>query len=138
MMNTLENAAQSLSQFSQDDAMQAADETAKAFEVAGERIAQALEKAAMRGELSLNALVQSAAQNLTRVAISELLTKPLGVALSGAVPVRGAEQNSAYKTPPITVNMNVNGVSDLAAFSRSQTQISTTLARAVSSAQRYL
>jgi len=68
-----QNTAQALSDFSNSAAMQA-DETAQAFEQAGERIAKALEQAALKGEFSMKGLVQSVAQDLTRLAVSRAVS----------------------------------------------------------------
>lgn len=128
-----QNTAQALSDFSNSAAMQA-DETAQAFEQAGERIAKALEQAALKGEFSMKGLVQSVAQDLTRLAVSELFVQPLSRALGGT----HQGPNQGVSKPSVSVNMTVNGVSDAQSFARSQTQISTGLARAVSAAQKYL
>ena len=139
------DAAKALQNFAQGPAMSAADDTAKMFEAAGDRIAKALEGAARSGELSFNSLAESVARDLAKMAISELITGPLSGAVSaigsnlgGALfGGSGGSSQSAGK-PPVTVNMTVNGASDAASFNRSQGQISATLARAVNAGQRYL
>ena len=136
-----DDAANAVADFANGPAMAAADQTAKLFEAAGERIADALETAARSGELSFNALAESAARDLARLAVSELITSPLQGALGSlgaplAGPLFGIGGGQAK--PPVTVNMTVSGVSDPSSFSRSQNQISTSLARAVSAGQRYI
>lgn len=136
-MTPTDDAAPALQNFAQGPAMNAADDTAKLFEAAGDRIAAALERAARSGELSFNSLAESVARDLARMAISNFITAPL----SGAVNALGANvtgPNSANGKPPVTVNMTVNGVTDAASFHRSQGQVSATLARAVNAGQRYL
>ena len=136
-MTPTDDAAQALQNFAQGPAMSAADDTAKLFEAAGERIATALERAARSGELSFNDLAESVARDLARMAINNFITAPL----SDAVNTLGSNLTGANNTnikPPVTVNMTVNGVSDAASFNRSQGQVSATLARAVNAGQRYL
>lgn len=142
-MNSTDDAATAIENFANGPAMVTADQTAKLFEAAGERIASALEGAARSGELSFNALVRNVAHDLASLAISDLITSPLQSTLGsitgqliggGSVSGNGGGQSR----PPVTVNMTVSGVSDPASFSRSQNQISTSLARAVSAGQRYI
>lgn len=136
-MTTTDDAAKALQDFADGPAMDAANATAQMFEAAGDRIATALERAARSGELSFNALAESVARDVARMAISELITAPLSGAVSAIG--KGIVSPSAQSgTPPVTVNMTVNGASDPASFTRSQGQISATLARAVASGQRYL
>lgn len=136
-MTPTEEAAKAVEDFANGPAFAAAEQTAKVFEAAGERIADALEAAARSGELSFNSLVESAARDLASLAISELITSPLQSAI-GAIGSSLIGGGATSSRPPVTVNMTVSGVSDPASFARSQNQISTTLARAVSSGQRYI
>jgi len=138
-----DDAAKALDDFASGPALAAADETAKLFEAAGARIADALEDAARSGELSFHALAQSAARDLASLAISEFITAPLQTALGSLTgQLMGGSSlggnGSGQPKPPVTVNMTVSGVSDPASFARSQNQISTSLARAVSAGQRYI
>jgi len=119
-----------LGRFSKEDGEHAADATAKAFELAGDRIAKALSKAATSGELSFNALAESVTRDLAKMAIEDLLLGPLQSALGG-----GGNGSSQSRNPNIT--MNLNGVSDARSFQRSQGQISAALARAVNDGQRF-
>ena len=112
------------------DAEAAADRTATVFEEAGERIADALDRAARSGELSFNRLAESIVQDLARTALTDLLINPLSDAISG---IGGGSAKGN-----VTVNMNVSGVTDAAGFERSQGQIAAGLARAVSSGNRFL
>ncbi len=140
-MNPSDEAAKALENFAKGPAVTAADNTAKLFEAAGERIATALEKAAQSGELSFNSLAESVARDLARLAISELITSPLQNAVSafGSQLIGGIGGGSGGGgKPPVTVNMNISGVTNSAGFTRSQNQISSTLARAVSAGQRYI
>jgi len=110
-MNTAEDAANALDNFAEGPALDAAEDIAKAFEMAGDRISLALERAARSGEFSFNSLAESVTRDLARLAITELL---------------------------VNVNMSVSGVSDAQSFTKSQGQISSALARAVSEGQRYI
>jgi len=133
-MNTAEDAARALDDFADGPGLDAADDIAKAFELAGDRITHALERAARSGEFSFNALAESVTRDLARLAITELFTNPLQDALSGL----GKAVTGSLSKPSVNVNMTVSGVSDAQSFTKSQGQISTALARAVADGQRYI
>lgn len=133
-MNSPDEAAQALDDFANGPALDAADDMAKAFEFAGERISLALERAAKSGELSFNALAESVTRDLARLAITELFTAPLQDAIGG---LGKAITGSAAK-PAVNVNMSVSGVTDAQNFTKSQGQISGAIARAVADGQRYI
>ena len=137
-MNLTEEAAKAVDDFANGPAMAAADQTAKVFETAGQRIADALEGAARSGELSFNSLAESVARDLASLAVSELITSPLQSALGSITGQLIGGNSSGQSQPPVNVNMTVSGVSDPASFARSQNQISTSLARAVAAGQRYI
>jgi len=109
------------------------------LDVAGDRIAASLERAARRGELSFNALAGSIAQDLTRLTVDQFITGPITDALSGALGgfVGGAigGRSGGRNT---TVNLNVSGMDNPQGLQRSQGQISAAVARAVASGQRYI
>lgn len=132
-MTSQDDAADVLNDFASGPALEAAEDTARAFEIAGERIASALEKAARSGEFSFNALAESVTRDLARLAINELIVGPL----QGAVDSIG-KPSAGGSAKPLTVNMNITGASDAASFKRSQGQISSALARAVASGQKYI
>lgn len=99
-------AATALDNFASGPAAQAADGLAEVFEQAGDRIASSLERAAVSGELSFNALVESIARDFASLAIDQLITAPLEgfvgsltSSLSGAISGQRA---------PVTVNMNLS------------------------------
>ena len=132
-MNSEEKAAEVLQDFADGPAFDAAENVAKAFELAGDRIAKALGSAAQSGELSFSSLAESVTRDLAGLAISELITSPLQQAIGGlGDAILGGGQASS-----VNVNMNVSGVSNADSFTRSQGQISASLARAVSSGQRF-
>ena len=137
-MKPTEEAAKAVDNFANGPAMAAADQTAKVFEAAGQRIADALEAAARSGELSFNSLAESVARDLASLAVSELITSPLQSALGSLTGQLIGGSSSRQTKTPVTVNMTVSGVSDPASFARSQNQISTSLARAVSAGQRFI
>ena len=103
--------------------------TAEVFEDAGERIADALERAARSGEVSFNRMAESILQDLARTAIQDLVISPLTDAVKGLGAPSGAGA--------VTVNMNVTGATDTASFSKSSGQIAAGLARQVVRGQRY-
>ena len=125
-MRPEDGAAQALDDFANGPALEAAEDTARAFELAGDRIAKALERAAKLGELSFSGLAERVTQDLARIAINELFS---------AVTAPKIQGNSPTST---TINMTVNGVTDAPSFQRSTGQVSAMLARAVADGQRYL
>lgn len=138
-MDDFENTARVLSDFSDGPGLQAADDLARVFELAGDRIANSLERAARRGEFSFNALASSVAQDLTRLTVDQFITGPITDALGGALGglVGGAlGGNSSGRST--TVNLNVSGMDNPQNLQRSQGQISAAVARAVASGQRYI
>ncbi len=126
-------AARALQDFADGPALAAADDVAKAFEFAGERIAIALDRAARSGEISFNSLAESVAKDLARIAISDLIFAPLEKAIGslGQAPQGGGKSS-------VTVNMNISGAANAGSFTRSQGQISASLARAVAAGQRFI
>ena len=133
-MKDVNDAAKALEDFANGPAIDAADDVAKAFEFAGERISLALERAARSGEFSFNSLAESVTRDLASLAITELFTAPLQQAIGGL----GKAISGSSAKPAINVNMTVSGVSDAQSFTKSQGQISSTLARAVADGQRYI
>jgi len=137
-MNETEQAAEragdALVDFAQGPASQAADLAAEAFEQAGNRIANALERAALSGELDFRQLAASITNDLASLAIQELLLNPLQAAISGGLGGASAGQG----LNPVNVVMNISGVSDASGFAKSQSQISASLARAVAQGQRFI
>ena len=133
-MNSPDDAAKALDNFANGPAIEAADDVAKAFEFAGERISFALERAARSGEFSFNSLAESISRDLARIAINELFTAPLEQVIGGI----GKAITGAAAKPSINVNMSVSGVTDAQSFAKSQGQISSAIARAVADGQRYI
>ena len=112
---------------------------ARLFEVAGDRIANSLERAARRGEFSFNALASSVAQDLTRLAVDQFITGPITDDLGGALGgLAGGLIGGASGNRNTTVNLNVSGMDNPQGLQRSQGQISAAVARAVASGQRYI
>jgi len=131
-MNDTEKAAKALTEFADGPARASADEAAKAFELAGARIANALERAALSGEFSFRDMVAAITRDLARLAIENFVLNPLETALGGA-----AGNGTQATTNPVNVVMNISGVSDASGFQKSQGQISASLARAVSHGQNF-
>ena len=102
-----------------------ADELARAFEAAGERIAASLEGAARRGELSFSDMAESILKDLARLAITEAVDGVFGGLLGGNAPAGGRSSQ--------TINLNITGAADAAGFRKSGAQIGAHLARAVRS-----
>lgn len=137
-MNELDNAVDALENFATGSALDAADGLARAFELTGDRISTALEGAARRGEFSFNTLANSIAQDLGRLAVDQLITGPLTDLLGGALGGISDGQSGGGATRNTTVNLNVSGVNNSQGLSQSQGQISSAVARAVASGQRYI
>jgi len=133
-MNSPDDAAKALDNFANGPAIEAADDVAKAFEFAGERISLALERAARSGEFSFSSLAESISRDLARIAINELFTAPLEQVIGGI----GKAITGAAAKPSVNVNMSVSGVTDVQSFAKSQGQISSAIARAVADGQRYI
>ncbi|WP_409433488.1 phage tail tape measure C-terminal domain-containing protein [Litorimonas sp. RW-G-Af-16] len=127
------DAARALDAFSKGPAIEAADDLAQAFELAGDRIANAFERAARSGEFSFNALAESVSRDLARLAINELVTAPLQSLVSDIG--KGLTGSSANSKPPITVNMTINSTGSSAGLKQSEAQIATRLAQAVARGQ---
>ncbi len=129
--------ANALSGFSTQDGKEAANETARAFEAAGERISKALTKAARSGELSFNALAESITRDLAKMAIEDLLLGPLQTALNGGLGQGSGAKGANSNGQRSNITLNLSGVTDAKSFQRSQSQISAALARAVNEGQRF-
>lgn len=137
-MNSTEQAAKSLDDFAQGSAQQSAEDIAKYFELAGDRMAMALANAAKSGELSMRDMVSSIAQDLARLAIQDLLIKPLEGALGlGGGAGSNLQDTLNQNSNPVNVVMNISGVNDANGFQKSQGQISASLARAVAQGRKY-
>jgi lambda family phage tail tape measure protein len=137
-MTDTKKAEQALSDFAQGPAQDAAELAAQSFEQAGERIAQALERAARSGEFSFRNMASSISRDLAALAIQDLIIDPLQGALSG-----GSKSGGAAQSPnPLNIVMNITGVSDAGGFQKSlqksQGQISASLARAVAQGQKFI
>ena len=135
-MNT-DDAAQALQNFADGDAIESAENIARAFELAGERISSSLERAAKSGEFSFNTLAESITRDLAKLAVTELFTNPLEQAIGGLGKFLGASLTGGFQKPAVNVNMTVSGVSNPDSFKKSQGQISAQLARAVADGQRF-
>lgn len=149
-MDNLETSANALESFAAQGGAEAAENVARAFELAGDRISGALSRAAQTGELSFNALAESIAQDLARLAVDQFITGPLeqlvggiGGAVSGALggalggglgAGSGAGSGGGGAKPSVTINMNVSGAG-ASSFTSSQGQMATKLAQAVQRGQ---
>ena len=134
---TTDDAAQALQNFADGDAVESAENIAKAFELAGERISSSLERAAKSGEFSFNTLAESITRDLAKLTVTELFTNPLEQAIGGLSKSLGASLTGDFQKPAVNVNMTVSGVSNPDSFKKSQGQISAQLARAVAEGQRF-
>lgn len=128
-----DGAEKSLTDFAEGPAKDAAELAAQSFEQAGERIAQALERAARTGEFSFRDMAASISRDLAALAIQELILEPLQAALGGA-----KSGGSSQAVNPLNIVMNITGVSDAGSFQKSQGQISASLARAVAQGQKFI
>ena len=130
-MTNTETAAKALEGFDASPIIQDATAIADAFDAAGSRIAQSLERAAERGELSFNSLAESVLSDLARLAVSEIVEAPLNALVDGL----GRSLSGLSGSRSTTVNLNLSGSTDADGFRRSQGQIAGSLARAVSLGQ---
>lgn len=120
---------------------QAAEETARAFELASERIANALQRAALEGEFSFSEMAESISRDLARIAVRDLISDPLEGALNqltSSLVSSTIGQGSGAKTTPINVTLKVSGVSSVSDFKKSETQLAAGLARALSQGQKLI
>ena len=113
-----------------------AEAAARAFELAGARIEQALSKAAKTGELSFSDMVESILQDLAKVAVQDLVTDPLSGLFSSLLGAGGGAQGGVGQT--VNISMNVAGGQSSNGLRQSLGQISSSLGRAVLDSQRFL
>lgn len=135
-MNTPENAANAVADFDVAEASQAADEMAAAFELASNRIAEALQNAAQTGEFSFSQMTESISRDLARLAVQELVTAPLEGAFNSLISNVFSASSSAQK--PMNVTLNLSGVSSVQDFKKSESQISAGLSRALSQGRKLI
>ncbi len=129
-----DGAEKALTDFAEGPAKDAAELAAQSFEQAGERIAQALERAARSGEFSFRDMAAAISRDLAALAIQELIIEPLQAVLAGGAKSGGASQAAN----PLNIVMNITGVNDAGSFQKSQGQISASLARAVAQGQKFI
>ena len=130
-------AAEAVSNFDIEGAADAANDMAQAFEQAADRISNALERAARRGEFSFSNMAESITRDLARLAVQELISEPLNSLFSSALGAV-AGQDSSAKSTPINVTMNVSGVSSTTEFKKSETQLAAGLSRAINQGRKLL
>lgn len=140
-MDDLDNSVNALEDFANNGGIEGAENVARAFELAGDRISGALTRAARTGELSFNSLAESVARDLARLAVDQFITGPLeqlvggiGGALSGALGGAIGGSGGGGAKPSVTVNMNVSGAAS-SGFRASQGQMASKLAQAVQRGQ---
>lgn len=133
-MTSIDDAADALDNFASGAGADAANALADVFEQAGERIAGSLERAAISGELSFNALAESVLSDLARMAVNEFITAPLQAGVSAlSASITGTASGVAA---PVTVNLNMAQPSGKpAAPPASGAQIAAQVAQAVARAQ---
>lgn len=136
-MTDTNRAAKAVSEFDIDGASEAAQDMALAFEKAGDRISNALERAARKGEFSFSNMAESITRDLARLAVQELISDPLQSVFSSAIQ-SVAEQSRSTKTSPVNVTMNVSGVSSPSDFKKSDTQLAAGLSRAINQGRKLL
>ncbi len=134
-MSSDNNAAQALSSFDISEATQSADEMAAAFEVASNRIANALQSAARTGEFSFSQMAESIARDLARIAVQELIAEPIQ-GLFNSASSSLISQGISPKSTPVNVTMNVSGIASVADFKKSETQLAAGLSRAISQGRK--
>ena len=133
-MNSIDEAAQALDNFTNGPGAEAANALADVFEQAGERIAGSLERAAASGELSFNSLAESVLSDLARIAVTELITAPLQGAVSALT--SSVAGTASGKSSPVTVNLNVPQTAGKSAGPQaSSAQMASQIAQAITRAQ---
>lgn len=138
-MTAEERLTQSLENVGISELEQVAEDTARAFELASERIANALQRAAMEGEFSFSEMVETISRDLAWLAVRELISDPLEGALNqlGSSLISSTiGQGATFKTSPVNVTVKVSGVSSVSDFKKSETQLAAGLARALSQSQK--
>jgi hypothetical protein len=131
----VDNAANALDAFAKGPATEAANEIANVFDLAGDRIATSLERAAQIGALSFNDLAESILNDFARLAISDLVTAPLEGLVSNLTQSIGAGGGRS-KTAPVTVNLNLgSAVEKQTGPQPSSAQIASQVTRALHRAQ---
>ncbi|WP_416878661.1 phage tail tape measure C-terminal domain-containing protein [Litorimonas sp.] len=136
-MTETDRAARAVSDFDIEGAADAANDMAQAFEKAGDRISNALERAARKGEFSFSNLAESITRDLARLAVTELISDPLQSVFNSAIQSISGQGSSA-KPSPINVTMNVSGVSSPSEFKKSETQLAAGLSRALNQGRKLL
>jgi hypothetical protein len=135
-MTDVNIAANSVAEFDVEEARQSADEMARAFELAGDRIASALQSAAKRGEFSFAQMAEQVSRDLARIAVQELVTAPLEGVFNSLISSVTSQAVSA-KAAPVNVTMKLSG-SGLSAetVQKSEGQIAAGLARALNQGRK--
>jgi len=136
-MTDEDRAAKAVSKFDITGATDAANDMAQAFEQAGDRISNALERAARKGEFSFSNMAESITRDLARLAVQELISEPLQSVFSSAIQSVAGQGNSS-KSSPVNVTMNVSGVSSPTEFKKSETQLAAGLSRAINQGRKLL
>ena len=104
----------------------AADAMAEAFEQAGERIEDALERAARTGEVSFENLIATIASDLARLGAGAVIDQ-IVTGIGGAI---GAG-------PPVSINVTMPEGADAGSLISAQGQIASALSQAVLSGARW-
>jgi hypothetical protein len=105
----------------------AADQMASAFEMAGDRIEQALGRAARSGKLDFEALVTGLLTDLARFGTQGILDQVLA----------GRGAGASQQAQPVSITMNLASGQDARSLSAAQGQIASVIAQAVQSGRRW-
>jgi hypothetical protein len=130
------DAAQTVANFDIGAASQAADEMAQVFELASERIADALQSAAQTGEFSFSQMTESIARDLANLAVQELVTGPLEGIFERLI--SNDFRSSTPSQSPMNITLNLSGVNSVSEFKKSETQISAGLVRVLSQGRKLI
>lgn len=129
----LAGASTALNAFAQGPARRAADEIGASFDRAGERIARAMARAALSGEISFKRLAQVVLEELARIALAQVFGKSGDLSLPG-----GDKSGVSGISSAVNVHFHLSGGADANAIARHQGQIAATVARAVGYGRRNL
>ena len=102
-----------------------ADAMADAFEQAGERIEQALSRAAKTGEVNFEGLISSVLSDLARLGVGSVLDQVIGGIAGGA------------SAPPVSVNITMPEGADVDTIFAAQGQIASSLSQLMASGARW-
>lgn len=134
----LASASAALSAFAHGPAKRAADSVGVSFEHAGQRIARALDSAAVDGEASFKRLAKVVLEELAKVALNQVLsgTSPGSDKSAGLAAFSAPLANAV--AAPVAIHFHMPGGGDVGTITKHQGQIAASITRAVAYGRRNL